>query len=211
MRRAVAALAALSAAALPCGADAKAKTFVFGSGLRGSATIVHAHPVDSVFWNVGLPSGLRARAPAKGRVATVQVKGTVVPHGGSPLNLVHFQILHPLPGGQVRVSLTSGNFYVPVGGNPNQVSTYHPVNLCAKPGDYVGFSDIGGYKPPRYPHGTPFRVFARAPRATMNFFSRGGGSDNNGDVFRGSPLGGEEVLMRMVLVTGKDAGYCRNH
>jgi hypothetical protein len=133
-----------------------------------------------------------------------------VKHGSTPVTLVHFQILHPVDGGKVRVSLTSGPFHVPVGGNANRITTYHPVNLCAKKGDYVGFNDVGGYKPPNYPNGTPFRVFSSVPGAITNFFSKGGAT-NNGDVFKGAPHDGEELLMKMVLVTGNDAGYCKNH
>jgi hypothetical protein len=133
-----------------------------------------------------------------------------VDRGGSPVTLFHFQILHPIGSGKMRVSLTSGKFYVPVGGDPNRVTTYHPINLCAKAGDAVAFNDVGGYKPPKYPNGTPFRIFSNVTGASTNFFT-GGGQTNNNDVFTGTAHPGEELLMRMVLLTGDDAGYCQNH
>jgi hypothetical protein len=201
--------AAVAALALPGAAGAS--TIHFGSDLSAPANMIEAHPVDSAFWAKALPGGLRVRAPARGKVTTIKLKGSVVRHdGASPVTLVHFQILHPIDNGKVRVSLTSGNFHVPVGGDPNHISTYHPVNLCAKQGDYVSFTDVGGYKPPHYPHGTPFRVFSSVPDAVTNFFSKAGGT-NNGKSFKGAPHQGEELLMRMTLVTGQDAGYCQNH
>jgi hypothetical protein len=202
-------LAILAALALPTAAEAG--TIHFGSDLSAPANKIEAHPVDSAFWAKALPGGLRVRAPARGRVSTIKLKGSVVRHdGATPVTLVHFQILHPTSNGKVQVKLTSGNFHVPVGGDPNRISTFHPVNLCAKQGDYVSFTDVGGYKPPHYPHGTPFRVFSSVPDAVTNFFSKAGGT-NNGKSFKGAPHQGEELLMRMTLLTGQDAGYCKNH
>ena len=208
MRAAVIALIAIAAVAFP--SAAAAGTIRFGSNLQAPANRVEKHPVDSVFWARKFPDGRTVRAPARGKVATIKLKGSVVNKGGSPVTLFHFQILHPTGDGRMRVSLTSGPFHVPVGGDPNRITTYHPVNLCAKQGDAVAFNDVGGYKPPNYPNGTPFRIFSNVTGASTNFFT-GGGQTNNNDVFRATAHPGEELLMRMVLLTGSDAGYCQNH
>ena len=208
MRAAVATVVALAAIALP--SAAQAGQTAFGSDLSAPANMIETHPVDSAFWATQLPGGGIVRSPGHGKIATIKLKGNVVKHGSTPVTLFHFQILHPVSGGKVHVSLTSGPFHVPVGGNANQITTYHPVNLCAKKGDYVDFNDVGGYKPSNYPNGTPFRVFSSVPDATTDFFSKAGAT-NNGATFKGKAHVGEELLMRMVLVTGQKAGYCQNH
>jgi hypothetical protein len=208
VRRALPVLAAVAAVALP--SVAEAGTVKFGSSLNAPANKTETHPVDSVFWAQKLPGGARVRAPERGKVATIKLKGSVVKHGSTPVTLFHFQILHPIPGGKMKVTVTSGGFHVPVGGDQNRITTYHPINLCAKQGDYVAFNDVGGYKPPNYPNGTPFRIFSNVPDATTNFFSKAGGTNNNA-TFKGSAHVGEELLMRMTLLTGQDAGYCKNH
>jgi hypothetical protein len=209
VRLAAAALVAIAAAALP--SVAQAGLIKFGSSLTAPANKSEAHPVDAVFWANKLPDGARVKAPERGKVGTIKLKGTAVKRGStSPVTLFHFQILHPIGDGRVKVSLTSGPFHVPVGGDPNRITTYHPVNLCAKKGDYVAFNDVGGYKAGKYPNGTPFRVFSSVPAATTNFYSKAGATGNNRE-FKGAPHVGEELLMRMFLSTGEDAGYCRNH
>jgi len=187
---------------------AQANKIRFGSDLKAPANLAEAHPVDSAFWQTAFPDGRRVTAPAKGKVATVKIKGTAVKHDGkAPVTLFHFQVLHPITGGKVKVSLTSGGFHVPVGGDPNRITTYHPVNLCVKRGDYVSFSDVGGYNHKHYPHGTPFRVFSSVVGSTTKRFTKSG--IGNGSTFKGTARQGEELLMRMVLVTGKDAGVCK--
>jgi len=209
VRLAAAALVAVAAAALP--SVAEAGIIKFGSSLNAPANKAEAHPVDAVFWANKLPGGARVSAPERGKVTTIKLKGSAVKHGSTdPVTLFHFQILHPIAGGKVKVSLTSGPFHVPVGGNQNRITTYHPVNLCAKKGDFVAFNDVGGYKAGKYPKGTPFRVFSSVPAATTNFFSKAGATGNNRE-FKGAPHVGEELLMRMTLATGQDAGYCRTH
>lgn len=187
-------------------AVAQAKRTKFGSNLAAPANRTESHGADAVFWNTGLASKGKQRVPAKGRVMTIRVKGTAIRHGSTPVTLFHFQILHPSHG-HVKVSLTSGPFNVPVGGNPNRVTTYHPVNLCARKGDFVAFDDVGGFNPPNYPSGTPFQVFSSVLGSTTAFYSKAGGT-NNGATFKGSPHQGEELLMQTVLGTGKDAGIC---
>jgi hypothetical protein len=111
----------------------------------------------------------------------------------------------------VRVTVTSGPFNLPVCGSGNsssQVSTYHPVNMCAHKGDYVDFNDEGGFNPQAYPNGVPFRVLAPAPGSTTATFT-GANRTNNGASIRGHTLANTELLMQMTLGTGRDAGVCR--
>jgi hypothetical protein len=208
MRVAIAAVVAVLA--FPSAAMAGKVTF--GSALTAPANKTEAYPVDTEFWLTKLPGGAVTRAPARGKIGTIKLKGHIVKHGSTqPVTLFHFQILHPTGDGRLRVSLTSGNFHLPVGGDGNRITTYHPINLCAKKGDYVSFAGVGGYKPGAYPNGTPYRIFSNVPAATTGFFKKSGGI-NNGNVFTPkNPHQGEELLMRMVDLTGDDAGYCKNH
>jgi hypothetical protein len=204
-RRLAPVLAIAALAAMP--ATAQAKSVVFGSALTAPADRIEAHGADSVFWSTSLPGGHKFRVPVKGRVATVKIKGTAVRQGGQdPNTLFHLQVLHPAHK-RVRVVLTSGGFNIPVGGNPNRITIYHPINLCAKKRDFVAFNDIGGYAPPAYPQGTPFQIFSSVPGATTAFYSSSNGT-NNGAKFKGAPHKGEELLMQMTVVTGKPAGIC---
>jgi hypothetical protein len=210
MRTAAAAVAALAATAFPTGA--MAKRYVWGSDLKAPANRIEAHPVDSAFWHTALPGGARVRVPVKGRVSTLKLKGHAIKRGSTkPVTLFHFQVLHPTGDGRLRVSLTSGHFHVPVGGDPNRISTYHPINLCAKQGDFVAFDDVGGYQPGKYPNGTPFRIFSNVPAATTGFFTQPGGINNTNTFTPKKPHVGEELLLRITLVTGDEAGWCKNH
>jgi hypothetical protein len=210
VRTAVAAVAALAAGAFP--SAAVATRYVWGSDLEAPANKTETHPRASAFWHIALPGGARVRAPKKGRVATLKLKGSAIKHGSTePQNMFHFQVYHPTDDGKLRVSLTSGPFYVPIGGDRNRITTYHPVNLCAKKGDYVAFSNLGGYKPGKYPNGTPFRVFSDVSKATTGFFTDGSGINNTNVFTPMAPHVGEELLMRITLFTGDKAGYCQNH
>ena len=207
---AAAVAAALAAVALP--GAAVAKKYVWGSKLEAPANKTETHPRASAFWHTDLPGDARVRVPAKGKVTKLRLKGTAIKKGDTkPVNTFHFQIYHPTDDGKMKVSLTSGPFDVPVGGDRNRITTYKPVNLCAKKGDYVAFSNLGGYKPGTYPNGTPFRVFSKVEDATTGFYTNGSGI-NNTNVFEPmKPHVGVELLMRITLVTGEDAGYCQNH
>jgi hypothetical protein len=210
VRSSLAAVTVLAAVALP--SAAAAKRYVWGSDLRAPANRIEAHPVDAAFWNRRLPGGARVRVPVKGRVSTLRLKGTAIKRGSTdPVTLFHFQVLHPTGDGRLRVSLTSGHFHAPVGGDPQQISIYHPVNLCAKKGDFVSFSDVGGYQRGAYPSGTPFRVFSSVPESTTGFFTQSGGINNTNVFTPKPPHVGEELLVRITLVTGDAAGWCRNH
>ena len=84
------------------------------------------------------------------------------------------------------------------------MSSYRPINLCARAGDYVAFNDEGGFEPSFYPNGVPFQVFARAHGASTNFFTKDNGT-NNGATFTGARQRGLELLMQMVVATGSNA------
>lgn len=201
MRRLVV-TAALLALALPATAGAVGRTS-FGSTLKATPNKVESQGVDTAFWATHLPNNRRYKVPAKGKVGTIKLKGNIL--GSKGPGFVHFQILHPIGGGKVKVMLTSGNNNVPRGGDKNHVSTYHPVNMCARKGDYVALSTVGG--------NTRFQLFSNVMGATTNVFT-GAGGDMNHDTFKGNKHQGEELLMKMILWTGKGkdgAGICNSY
>jgi hypothetical protein len=199
------AIAALAPAA------AGARVIGYGSTLDATPNIVETHGADTAFWPVAAPHGRRVRAPATGQILTIRLKGTVLRRQGQdPLNEVHFQHLRPLGDGQMRVLQTSGAFRVPIGGPRDTISTFRPVNLCVRRGDVIDLNDEGGFAPPAFPNGAPFRVFARV-RGARTARSTQGGQTNNGDVLVPDVRAGNELLMRLALGTGRQAGgACRN-
>jgi hypothetical protein len=202
--RPLTALLAASLALLAWPAAGHAAKTTFGSDLKAPAEVAETHGADAVFWGTNLPGDRAVRVPRKGQVTRVRLKGTALRPAGAPppVTLMHFQILRPVGRGRVKVMLTSAGFRVPVGGDRNRVTSYRPVNLCARRGDYVAFNNVGGFQPPHYPNGTPFRVFSGVTGSTTGFYTRGDGT-NNGAVFRGSAKRGRELLMQMVLTTGR--------
>src|SRR3954470_5853698 len=157
--------------ALP--ASGQAEVMLFGSDLKAPADVIEHHGADSAFWNVKLGAGHATAAPADGQVTEVKVKGTVIPDPTGrikPTAMIHFQVLHPMGDGSVKVMLSSGAFYTPLGGDSQQINTYAPINLCVHKGDYVDFNDIGGNEW----HwgsfdGMPFQTFSRVPGSATNF------------------------------------------
>lgn len=197
MIRRAATFAGLLILAFP--AAAQAKHIPFGSSLKATPNKIHSPSVDSAYWNTKLAGNRKFRVPSKGKIGTIKLKGNKV--GSKGLNVVHFQILHPIGNGRMKVMLTSGNNQLQVDGDKNHVTTYHPINLCARQGDFVAFSVVGGAK---------WQVFSKVPGSNINSFT-GAGGDMNGDTFKGTKHTGEELLMRTVLFTGDDAGVCRNY
>jgi hypothetical protein len=200
------AIAAALFLALP--AAASADVINFGSDLSAPANVSEAHQADSAFWGTTVKGHSNA-VPADGQVTEIRLKGTatpsLMPGAPAPLNEVHMQVLHPQPDGSVTVSLSTDPFYVPIGGDPNQVSAYHPAGyLCVKKGDYVDFNDEGGWVAPFYQEGVPFQVFSSVVGSTTEQYTRDNGT-NIGANFRGTPRPGEELLMQMTLTTGYDA------
>jgi hypothetical protein len=201
-----AALAAVIAlAALPAGARGAVVTF--GSDLSKPANTSETHGADTAFWNTSGPA--IGTVPADGQITELRLKGIAVPsgqHGAPPpLTEFHFQVLRPIGGGAVRVTLSTNPMQIPAGGDPNRISTYRPDGyLCAEKGDYVDFNDEGGFVPTFYPRGVPYQVFSSVPSAATTWFSKDKGT-NIGAEFVGQPQHGEELLLQAVLATGVDA------
>lgn len=201
-------LLALGAAAV-APAAAQARYITFGSTLAATPTIVEAHPVDSAFWAWSAPSGEQIRVPGRGQILQVSVKGRVLRKGGRrPENRVFFQTLAPRSRGRRRVRLTSAPFRMPIGGNPDHISLFRPENLCARKGDAVAITNVGGFAQ-GYPSGAPFQMFAAVPGARTARFSRRN-HVGNGDTLIPHVRENAELLMQVVLATGRDAsGPCR--
>jgi hypothetical protein len=217
-------LAAAALAALPAAGHAAVLTL--GSDLSAPATKVEAHGADSAFWNVFV-NGAAGAMPAAGQVTFVRVKGSVLdfPAGhdhkdAPPLDpQFHFQVLHPVGGGQLRVSLSSAPFRLPivtvfrtednvVKGNPQDINGFKPVNLCVEKGDYIDFNDIGGSEWSWGGlDGMHVQVFSDSANSTVNFYSKNQGT-NIGSTWPPDPRfngAGEELLMQTKLATGSDA------
>ncbi|TMK64551.1 MAG: hypothetical protein E6G53_08205 [Actinobacteria bacterium] len=203
----------LAATLLACGALAalpaagQATEVTLGSDLTKPADVVEDHGADAVFWPITI-DGTAGAVPTSGQVNFVRIKGSVLadPSGrAKPDPLVHIQVLHPIGRGAVRVSLSSGGLRLPVGGNPQAITTFKPVNLCVKKGDYVAFNDIGGFEW-RWGNyaGMPFQVFSRTTASTTNYYTRNAGTMNGAQF---SPMGTlpVELLMQYKLGTGPDA------
>jgi hypothetical protein len=191
--------------ALPAASVAK----LFGVGSIGPASIAYAHPVDTAFWSVGAAPTV----PRAGQVRVIRLRGCALPgrKGQSPLTQIHFQTLTPGGGSSVSVKATSQPLNIPVcgrGASPRTVSTFHPLYLCAVPGDYVAFNDEGGFGP-GFPRGVRYRVFGPAAAAVTDTFTKAGGT-NNGAHLNGTPIAGVKLMMSYVLGTGHNARpYCR--
>ena len=200
------AVSAAVAGVLP--AAGQAALINFGSGLGSPASVAIAHPVDTAFWSTAL-NGARTRAPQKGQVLTVTLRGCAKPGSGgqSPLTQIHFQVLSPGSGSRATIQLTSGPFNLPTcGGSVSgaTLSTYHPIGLCVSKGDYVAFNDEGGFAPAGFPGGVGYEVFAPQAGASTNSFTSAGGT-NNGDHVSGSAHKGLELLMQLQLGTGHNS------
>jgi len=218
MRRFAAPLAALASLAVAAPADAARVTY--GSDLAAPATIEHATPNDSVFFNDALAAGDGVRVGVTGHVIEVRVKGRIVPSeqtlrgGAGPFDVVHFQVLRPQPDGSWLVPQygTSTDYRMPWAGDDDQITTFRTTHqydaLCVQPGDRVDLATMGGYDPNAgYPDGTPFRVFGRVPGSSvLQYAAQGTEGVNNGTTFRPQTRhADQELLMRFVVGTGDDA------
>lgn len=204
MRRALLVAAPLS---LAVAAPALGGSVTIGSNLKAKANKTQSAPVDSAYWNTRLKAG-RVKAPRKGEVSIVRLKGRITPKGEAPPDVVmHVQVLRPIGRGRVQAIVTSGDLTLPFGGDPQRISTYDlqtmPARVCVRRGDYVALSTSGGFGA-SYPGGAPFRMFARRPGSAFKGFT-GAGKDGDGDVFRGRARKGSELLMQIKIATGKSA------
>jgi hypothetical protein len=175
---------------------------------------------DTALWNVGLASG-EPHVPVVGQAVEISLEGCAQPasRGPRPLTQIHFQDVSPLPGGGVKVNLTSQPFDIPVcgegGASGSTISTYQPINLCVSRGDYVAFNDEGGYVPYIYRAGVAYEVIGRSPGSTMESFIRGNGTGNGStlsahditanDGFASNP--NEELMMQVTLGSGPNATH----
>lgn len=188
---------------------------VLGSSLKASATRAEAHQADTAFWPQRIRGGRAFRAPRDGQVLSIRLKGTALRSrmagAPDPLNEVHFQSLVRLPDGSMRAMLTSQPFSVPIGGPRNRVTTYRPENLCIRRGGVLAFNDEGGWAPPWYQNGVPFRVFGRVAGSRTARYTADQGT-NNGDTFRPTVRSDSELLLQFTLGTGRHLGVpCRNY
>ena len=184
--------------------------------------VVHTfhYGADAALWNTEL-SGAGASGPVAGQAVKIRLEGCAVPAPGGPppLTQIHFQTLTPVRGGGARVDLSSQPFDIPVcglgGASGSTVSTYEPVNLCVRQGDYVAFNEEGGFVEHSYQSGVRYQVLGRVPGSAFDSFIRGNGTNNGAVLSEGysSAMDGfaanvnEELMMQVVLGTGHDARY----
>jgi hypothetical protein len=108
--------------------------------------------------------------------------------------------------GTVRVQLSSAPFYVPIGGDPNTITTYRPVNMCLNKGDVLDFNDWGGNEWHWGPYsGIPFQTFSRVPDAATAFYTKHAGTNNGARFAPMQVFQGEELLMQLKFASGPDA------
>ena len=217
LRFTTAALAAVILSALPP-ATAGAALIRFGSDLKATADVVEARPADTAYWQAAFADGRSPRAPARGQIKSIQIKGIALsnPRAGVPggETMFHLQALRRRPGGTLRILRTSGAFFLPPkGSDPQRITTYRPVNFCIAKGDVLAFNTVGGWDTTAdgpYAKGTPLQIFAAVPGARVAEFF-GPNRTNNGDVVkpRLTPGRDHELLMRSTVGTGTDAtGLC---
>ncbi|HEX8052913.1 MAG TPA: PASTA domain-containing protein [Thermoleophilaceae bacterium] len=222
MRKLLVTVAAVAAVACAFPAAGMAEVSTFGSSLAAPANSIEPngaiHPAyggdwfgaDTAFWNTQLADGGQVTAPRDGQIVEVRVKGIAMqgPHPWDPSNpraLVHFQTIHPQPNGTALVELTSAGVDWPIGGDPQQITTFRPLNLCLHKGDYVDFNTWGGHewRWDRY-GGIPLQVFSRVPGSSMNWYENDADT-NNGDYLTGRTRDGVELLLQTVIASGPDA------
>jgi hypothetical protein len=198
------AAAATAAVGLVAPSAAHAGFYTFGSDLEADADWAETHGADAFFFATKFADGRDPRSPATGQIVRIRLKGTAVPSGlGPPLTEIHFQTLAVAPDGRPLPQISSGPVLIPAGGNPNQITTYdlRAQNFCVGRGVHVVFTDEGGFDPAHgYPNGVPYRVFGHVPGAATRqlVVTAAGGEDR--------VVAGQEVLMRVTVATGPDAG-----
>lgn len=204
------AVAAVAPAAAP------ARTVTIGSDLSRPASVTHSWGADTLFWQRTLAAGGTGRLPVGGQVLAIRLKGIAhaspKPGAPDPDNRVDFRALKEQSDGRMRTDHSTNPFFVPVGGDPDQISTFRPSTFCVSKGDALTFANEGGFDRDFYPDGVPFQVFGRASDAVTDIFHRQatGPTGQNGYVFKPDPaLRGVELLMQVTIATGPDAvWYC---
>jgi hypothetical protein len=238
-------LAGLIASAVPAASQASITTF--GSPLSAPATlntsenlgypgtntavppapdapngVFHTYHfgADTALWNVGLASG-DPRVRATGQALKISLEGCAQQASGgpTPLTEIHFQDLLPLPGGGVKVNVTSQGFNIPIcgrgGADGSTVTSYEPINLCVSAGDYVGFNENGGYVENVYRSGVPYQVLGAVQGSTTGSFIKDQGTGNGATMSPSQTSANDgfatnhsrELMMRVTLGTGPDATH----
>jgi hypothetical protein len=184
--------------------------------------VVHTshYGADAALWNTKLAHGTAAM-PAPGQALKIRLEGCAVAAQGGPppLTQIHFQSLAPLPGGGARVNLSSQPFDIPICGqgraSDTTVSTYNPINLCVRRGDFVALNEEGGFVEGAYRAGVPYHVIGAVAGSSFDSFIKGSGTQN-GSVLSPLDTGAmdgfavnahEELMMQVVLGTGRNARY----
>jgi len=211
---------------LVAAAPASAARITLGSDLGATPYVTLSQGADTAYWATQV-AGKALTVPVDGQIVQVRVKGSAMREAGAandPATMVHFQSLEPAAkNGTHKVFLTSAPAYLPVD-DPGAVSTFSPENLCVHKGGSVAFNTIGGFmwggaldaplNSSQYLHGTPWRIFASASKATTAWYSKDNGT-KNGDALTprggataregyGATMKGRELLMQVVVATGMD-------
>ena len=208
-RAAVAVVAGLALAP----ASTHAARVTIGSDLSAPATIARSDPNDIVFWNAALQAGGAVDVPIAGQAIIMRLKGgTQQPQGPSQdpaYDLIHFVVLRPQPDGTWRTTATSVDARAPVIGNgadANTVTTFTSVNpLCVQPGDRVALASVGGFDAKLFPQGLPYQVLGAVPGSAASEFRAGGAIDQGRTVVRDTRVPDTELLLQVVIGTGKSA------
>jgi hypothetical protein len=185
-----------------------AAVLTWGSDLSAGATSGQAHPQADLFVELAQAGGTPTTAPSAGQILSVQVKGmamaSTMAGAPPPLTTIHFQDLQPQPDGSYVIAATSQPFNLPDTGDPNQVNTFMPTNLCVKLGDRLSLTTSGGFDPMFYPMGVDFQIFSPVPGSSTGFFQNGNGTQN-GEHIMLTPQSNVETLMRITEGTGTNA------
>jgi hypothetical protein len=192
----------------------------FGSGLGSPANLHTNHGADTSYWNIGAG---QYTAPADGQVTVVQLKGGVHPNPrlkGTQAEvfaqMIHFQVLRQRGDGTLKlVERSTGHLEIPLADEKaaqQLVTTYHPVNLCVKRGDYVAFNTIGAHEyrdmnAPDGQQGARYQVFGRVPDQNVQWYEKDNGLNEGTVIDSGpfAPMAGWELLMKTTLATGPDS------
>ncbi|TMK39862.1 MAG: hypothetical protein E6G56_09470 [Actinobacteria bacterium] len=170
-------------------ASAGPATITWGSDLSAAPDHALAAGVDTVYWSTR-SAHVRVRAPRKGQVTMVTVRGSSVAGACARLRCsaryertILFQDLRPARGGRLRVVATSQPFELPA---TDASYSFTPMNFFVKKGDYVGMAILGG----------AFKVFATVSGSSVGRFT-GAGHDRNGARVHGGSLGHTELLLKV--------------
>ena len=161
----------------------------FGSDLSGTPTVLPLSfaAADTEFWTAELT------APADGRITAFRLKV-----GDSPAPLpLRFSVVRPQPDGTVVVVTTTTPPF-PLEAHAPGIKTYSPSaltfpNIIVRKGDIVTVDNSGTTVRNAYVW------FAERAGSTTFHHTAGGDSQNAGQVWRGTPQPGYDVLLQVEL------------